>query len=39
MLAGSYISTNLFSLTFEGILGNWEFIENKVERIKGLVGK
>jgi hypothetical protein len=33
MLASSYD----FSLTYEGILGNWEIVEAKLERIRALM--
>jgi len=39
LLASSYISTNLFSISYEGILENWEVVENKIERVKAFIGK
>ena len=38
-LASSYISTNDFSLTYEGILGNWELVEAKLERTRALLAQ
>jgi hypothetical protein len=32
-------SDSRFSLTYNGILENWEVVENKIEKIKGLMQK